>query len=56
VRRHLDRERWQCRRVLDSNGIAALADRFASGEHSLAFKVLALVVLDLWLEAHGLIH
>jgi len=56
VRRHLDRERWQCRRVLDSNGIAALADRFVSGEHSLAFKVLALAVLDLWLEAHGLIH
>ena len=56
ARRHLARERWLDRGVLDAEKIAALADRFAAGEHALAFKVLALAVLDLWLDSHEFAH
>lgn len=52
VRRHLARERWLGRGLLDAEKIAALAERFAAGEHGLAFKVLAIAVLDLWLDSH----
>ncbi len=56
ARRHLARERWLGRGLLDAGKIAALADRFAAGEHGLAFKVLALAVLDLWLDSHEFAH
>jgi asparagine synthase (glutamine-hydrolysing) len=52
VRRGLARERWAQRGILDPVRVAAVADRFIAGERALAFKVLALAVLDLWLDSH----
>jgi len=52
VRRYLRRESWQTWQCLNPDAVVAYGDRFIAGEHALAFRVWALVVLASWLERH----
>ena len=53
VREHLDAARWQDGPWLAADVVAQWGRRYRAGEHSLMFRVWALVVLSTWLEARG---
>jgi asparagine synthase (glutamine-hydrolysing) len=52
VRRYLLQGGWERWQVLSPERVADYGRRFIAGEHSLRFRVWALVVLAAWLEGH----
>jgi asparagine synthase (glutamine-hydrolysing) len=52
VRRYLLNDRWASWQVLSPERVAEYGRRLIAGEHTLRFRVWALVVLAAWLEGH----